>query len=260
MTWQVSNQHPSRQAEVDIVTHGPPTERTAISTGGVWTTLANESLITGISDGTTINAASTKTASQIVAGTADAARLKVELKWQRGDIATKQHSATATVNFTDSCVKNEPKPGARFASDCSGVVTVTLHNGDDATKDAVFVITAAGGWTSEEIVLAKGETEVVSIPAANSASVVVKESGEVFKTYSWQDSTNCHPVDVKITHTCAGIEVELDNPEKGAAHTIKLVPTSGDTVTKLVQPGDKATFKFAAPNDEDDVQGRSVHR
>jgi LPXTG-motif cell wall-anchored protein len=135
-------------------------------------------------------------------------------------------------------------------------VTVTLVNFAGATKDAVFVIRGAGGWTSGEIVVpqptgTKDETKVIPVPAANSASVVVRDNGELVERYSWQDSTNCHPADIKITHTCAGIEVEIDNPKKGTAHTIKLVPTHGDTVTRTVQPGEKATFKFDAPNDED---------
>ncbi|GIH04475.1 hypothetical protein Rhe02_25420 [Rhizocola hellebori] len=251
VTWQVSNQHPSRAAKVQIVTDGTVSERTAVSTGGTFVTLSPESLITDLADNDPIAAATTLSAHQTVPGTADAARLKVELTWQRDNFAAKQHTSTATVNFTGGCVKNAPKPAARFASDCTGLVTVTLFNGDTATKDARFVVKGANGWSSEEVVVPKGETALVHVPKENSASVVVLESGEQIETYSWQDSTNCHPIDIKITQSCAGVEVTVDNPENGAAHTVKLVPTSGQSITKVFQPGEKATYTFDAPNDTD---------
>ncbi len=265
--WHVVNNHPGRPAKVDIISQsGPDSEKTATQTGGVWTPLPNESSIVGISDGTTINASSSKTADQLVAATVQGARLKVNLTWTQGRFTKKEHSSSATVNFTGSCVKDQAKPDASFTSDCSGVVTVTLTNASNATADAKFIVTGANGWTSEEITVAKGQSEIVSVPAANSSSVVVKESGTQIKTYSWQDSTNCHPVSVSVTHTCAGITIDLDNPANGAAHTIKLTPTTGQTVTKVLQPGDKASFKFEAPGEGvlsvqvfiDDKSDRSV--
>ncbi len=253
--WQVTNQHPERKATVQVIS-APNTdaERTATQTGGVWTTLANENAVNGVKDNDQITGGNTETARQRVAGSAQAARLKISFSWTNSSQVTKEYSTSATVNFIGQCVKNLPKPDAVFASDCSGEVTVTLYNMAGATKDAKFIVYGAGGWASEEKTLAAGESTIVSVPKTNSSSVVVKESGEVVKTYSWQDSTNCHPLQKKVSHTCEGVTIELINPAKGAAHTYKLDPTSGETVSGTLQPGADVTHKFAAPNDEDEFK------
>ena len=100
-------------------------------------------------------------------GSALAARLKVELEWKRNRFQTKTDTEVHVVNFSGTCVKNTPKPSVTFASDCTGVVTVTLINGEGATKNAVFTIKGAGDWTSEPVEVTPGNTAVVTVPESS---------------------------------------------------------------------------------------------
>jgi LPXTG-motif cell wall-anchored protein len=245
VSWVVQNKHFTMEANASIITQtGPDAQKSAVKIGGSWQALANENVIVGLKDNDTIPAASTKTATQVVSGDATAARLKVELAWKKNGYQNATDSDVAVVEFDGKCVKNAPKPSVTFASDCTGIVTITLMNAGDATKDATFVVTGAGDWTSGDIVVKKGESVPVTVPKSASANIVVNESGAQLDTYSWQDSTKCHPVEITSNQTCAGLSVVITNPQNGAEATVVLTLGTGTAVTKVVAPGATETVEF----------------
>ncbi|GAB4047651.1 LPXTG cell wall anchor domain-containing protein [Catellatospora paridis] len=263
VTWTVANKHYTDQATANIITQdGPDSQKSAIKkANNQWVTLANENVIVGLKDGDKINGGQAKTATQVVEGSAKAARLKVQLEWKSNFLKNESDSQVRVVEFDGSCVKNTPKPTAAFASDCSGEVTVTLKNIAGATKKAVFVVKGAGDWASEPIEVEADGTATVTVPASASSSITVLESGTPIEkgTYSWTDKTECHPVDITSEQTCDKVIVTINNPAGGAAATVVLTPVKGsapaeteqavkalssDAITKTVAPGTKETVEF----------------
>ncbi|GIG02771.1 LPXTG cell wall anchor domain-containing protein [Catellatospora citrea] len=263
VSWTVTNKHFRDEATASIITqNGPDNEKSAIKkANGQWVTLANENVIVGLKDGDKIAGGAAKSATQTVEGSALAARLKVELEWSRDRYRTKTEAVVQTVNFDGACVKNTPKPSVVFASDCTGLVTVTLMNAKDATKPATFVVNGAGGWTSGPVeVLANGSV-ALTVPKDAASSITVLESGNAVKdgTYSWKDATDCHPVEITSDQTCDKLTVTIKNPAGGASATVVLTPVAGsapaatekdvkalssDAVTKTVAPGTTETVEF----------------
>lgn len=263
VTWLVSNKHYSDKATASVITqNGPDSERSAVKkANGQWQTLANENVIKGLKDGDEIAGGKTVEATQVVEGSALAARLKVELEWKRNRFQTKTDTEVHVVDFSGTCVKNTPKPSVTFASDCTGVVTVTLINAQGATKAASFEVKGAGGWTSGPVEVTAGNTVVVTVPASASSSITVTESGNAVEkgTYAWTDSPACHPVEITSDQTCDKLTVTITNPAGGAEANVVLTPVAGstpaaneqalkdradDAITKTVAPGTSETVEF----------------
>lgn len=263
VTWAVTNKHYKKDATASVITkNGPDAENSAVKTGDTWTTLADEDVIVGLKDGDKVTAGATKTATQTVAGTATAARLKVELEWN-SSWKNKTHAVVAVVDFEGACVKNAPKPSVTFASDCTGVVTVTLLNGLTATKNATFVVSYGNGETSGEQIVEPGKEVTITVPAsAKGLPISVTESGTALDTYTWKDSTDCHPFTIKGESSCTGLDITITNPEGGAPVTVVLTPgvtevddkalttqaqvkaLSANAVTKTVTPGATEVVHF----------------
>lgn len=98
------------------------------------------------------------------------ASLTVKALWVRDGKKIKA-SASDQVDFEGTCAAG---PAASFSTDCTGVVTVKLTNGADATADAQFTVTGTNGF-SEKISVPAGTEKAVTVPAANSAEVTVTE-------------------------------------------------------------------------------------
>jgi hypothetical protein len=243
LTWTVTNENRFRDATAQVITQtGFP--RSAVEFADGWEVLPDESVIVGLADGDTIAANSSVEATQTVPGDALAALLVVELRW------TSRHSDTTErasnkVEFEGECVPDAPLPGAEFASNCEGVVFVTLTNGADATKDASFTVTAEGGFEESHTVAPGGDPVVVEVPAGQGA-VSVTESGTEVGSYTWEDSVECHPAEIAYEATCDSLTFALTNPEAGAETTVVLTPNEGEAVTTTLAPGASDTATFAA--------------
>ncbi|GIG60668.1 hypothetical protein Lfu02_50400 [Longispora fulva] len=132
---------------------------------------------------------------------------------------------------------------------CDGSVGLTLMNGESATLDATFVVTAAGGF-SETVTLKAGEVKVVTIPAAKATGIVAgvkssdgKSTKELFKG-DWTAPKNCAAPTVAGTSDCKNLTVTVTNPVGGLP-----------SVTATIEYGDKKSevVKLAAGEKKDVV-------
>ncbi|WP_155372078.1 LPXTG cell wall anchor domain-containing protein [Catellatospora vulcania] len=184
VSWSAINKHYTDPAKVTIINkaENPNDPKfSAIEFGTEnWEPLTDLASVVGLSGGVSIPGGGTVQATQAVPGNATAVRLKIRLNWdgQPGDTQSR------VVAFEGTCVKNAPKPSAVFASDCTGVATVTLMNGKDATKAAVFEVKGAGGFTTEKITIQPGEDPVkVTVPKAAATAIEVYENGVKIDEY-----------------------------------------------------------------------------
>ncbi|MEU7999602.1 LPXTG cell wall anchor domain-containing protein [Catellatospora sp. NPDC049111] len=184
VSWSAINKHYTDPAKVTIINkaENPNDPKFSAVEYGTenWEPLTDLASVVGLHGGVSIPGGGTVQATQAVPGNATAVRLKIRLNWegQPGDTQSR------VVAFEGSCVKNAPKPSAVFASDCTGVATVTLMNAKDATKAAVFEVKGAGGFTSEKITIQPGEDPVkVTVPKAAATAIEVFENGVKIDEY-----------------------------------------------------------------------------
>ncbi|GAA2369981.1 hypothetical protein Cme02nite_61710 [Catellatospora methionotrophica] len=183
VSWAAINKHYTDPAKVTIINQAAnPNDPkfSAIEFGtDNWQPLTDLASVVGLHGDVSIPGGGTVQATQAVPGNATAARLKIRLNWT-GSADTQSR----VVAFEGTCVKNAPKPSAVFASDCTGVATVTLMNAKDATKAAVFEVKGAGGFTSEKITIQPGEDPVkVTVPKAAATKIEVFENGVKIDEY-----------------------------------------------------------------------------
>lgn len=196
ITWTVSNSQTNLAATVQARSFTPA-----------------DSAFNGINVGDTIPIKGTGvlTATQRIPASKPPTSLTITGFWDyppgsnHGDVT---QSATGTPEFkSGACVKQAANPDARFATSCTGVVTVTLTNAADATADAKLVVKGKDGWTSPEQVVQPGKEVKVEVPAANSAEVKVFSGDTLVKTGARAVPANCGglPVTgVKIGAAVAG--------------------------------------------------------
>lgn len=183
VSWSAINKHYTDAAKVTIINKAAnPNDPkfSAIEFGADnWEPLTDLASVVGLHGDVSIPGGGTIQATQSVPGNATAVRLKIRLNWT-GSADTQSR----VVAFEGTCVKNSPKPSAVFASDCTGVATVTLMNAKDATKAAVFEVKGAGGFTTEKITIQPGEDPVkVTVPKAAATAIEVFENGVKIDEY-----------------------------------------------------------------------------
>ncbi|MEV6525434.1 hypothetical protein AB0M43_26125 [Longispora sp. NPDC051575] len=138
-------------------------------------------------------------------------------------------------------------PSVNALPACDGSVALTLMNGEDATLDAVFVVTAAGGY-AENVTLKAGEVKVLTIPAAKATGIkagVKSADGKSTKELyagDWTAPRDCAAPTVAGTSDCKNLTITLTNPVGGLP-----------SVTATVEYGDKKSevVKLAAGEKKD---------
>lgn len=120
--------------------------------------------------------------------------LSATVQWaSRTDGGPLEATITDTISFSSTC---EPVPEATLTSNCQGSVTVSLSNGNpgsvtDAGGTAVFIITAANGFTTSKISVNMGQPGTETVPAADASSIRVTAAGMADVTGGYVPSPGC---------------------------------------------------------------------
>ncbi|GLW28897.1 cell wall anchor protein [Actinoplanes regularis] len=134
-------------------------------------------------------------------------------------------------------------PAVAPVSSCTGDLTLNLtNNGKLGKYDVTFTVTIGG--KAQEIKVAPGKAEIVTVPAG-SGDVKVSAPGLEEKTYSWSRPEDCAPPAVTIQNDCTDVSVVIDNPKDVTPVTAKV--TYGEetkTVTVKADSEEKVTFKL----------------
>ncbi|HEX5542411.1 MAG TPA: cell wall anchor protein [Micromonospora sp.] len=232
VNWEVTNSEKDFAGKITAVAVEPKGNLTKIVRGATLPKKGNGSL----------------TDEQVVSNDKKKASLTVTVKWDRGKKqSVKTATRTATVKFDGTCKKSVAKPEAAFADSCEGV-TVTLSNHRKATKDAEFIVTGEDGF-EETVVVAKGKSKDVFVPAENAGNIEVTEGGEKIRDHSWTKPEDCTgPSDPQIhsESTCDNLIIHINNPEDGAEFSTVVTPNQGEPQEVTVEPGQTKSVEFPA--------------
>lgn len=198
--------------------------------------------VTGLPVDTFQDIATPFTGEQRLPGDATSATLSVRGRWNNN--FEEKQVRTKTIEFGGGCQEDQPKPNASFASACDGTVTVTLTNDADATKDAEFTVTGAGGFEENKTV-APGDSAEVVVPAASASAVKVTVGKGTIGEYSWAQPEDCAPLTIVARSDCDSLTIVLENPDGNREITATV--TSGDASEELsVAPGESKEVTFPA--------------
>jgi LPXTG-motif cell wall-anchored protein len=202
-----------------------------------------DTTVTNIAVGAVIPNPGTLTGVQMVPGTAKSASLSIRASWPDG--FQQYQDSRATVYFSGTCLQDQPKPNASFASACDGSVTVTLSNDAAATRTAAFVVTGAGNF-SQSVSVAKGATSTVTVPASAASAITVSVGTTKVAQSAWSAPSDCPAVTVSSKSDCTSLAITLDNPSGNLAAVATLSDGTNPAQQVTVAAGASQTVTFAA--------------